>query len=100
MIGTDQRLRSGLENSGLALLQLIMDPPFVISGDDNMPTQNVRMRKGGIIKIKGDGKITPLEMPKLPLGEIFAFLQNSQSKSEAADGANSQMMQGAVPGQG
>lgn len=100
MVGTDQRLQQGLENSGLALLQLIMDPPFVISGDDNVPTQNVRLRKGGIIKIKQDGKITPLEMPKLPLGEIFAFLQNSSAKAEAADGANSQLVQGSVPGQG
>ena len=100
MVGTDQRLQQGLENSGLALLQLIMDPPFVISGDDNVPTQNVRLRKGGIIKMKADGKIVPLEMPKLPLGEIFAFLQNSSAKSEAADGANSQLVQGAVPGQG
>jgi len=100
MIGTDQRLQQGLENSGLALLQLIMDPPFVISGDDNVPTQNVRLRKGGIIKLKADGKIVPLEMPKLPLGELFAFLQNSSAKAEAADGANSQLMQGSVPGQG
>ena len=99
MVGTDQRLQQGLENSGLALLQLIMDPPFVITGDDNVPTQNVRLRKGGIIKMKADGKIVPLEMPKLPLGELFAFLQNSAAKAEAADGANSQLVQGAVPGQ-
>jgi hypothetical protein len=100
IVGTDQRLQQGLENSGLALLQLIMDPPFVVEGDDNVPSQNVRLRKGAIVKIKKDGKIYPMEMPKMPLGEIFAFLQNSSAKAEAADGANSQLVQGAVPGQG
>lgn len=99
IVGTDQRLQQGLENSGLAFLQLITDPPFVVEGDDNVPSQNVRLRKGGIVKIKAGGKIYPLEMPKLPLGEIFAFLQNSSAKAEAADGANSQLVQGAVPGQ-
>lgn len=102
LIGQDQRLNQGLTNSGLALLQLILDPPFAISEDQNTPTQNMRFRKGGFIKVKGDVRtaIAPLEMPKLPIGEIFAFLQNSETESEAADGANSLVMQGSVPSQG
>ncbi|MCU1305175.1 MAG: hypothetical protein JWQ87_5459 [Candidatus Sulfotelmatobacter sp.] len=102
MVGTDQRLQQGLENAGLELLQLIMDPPFAVSDDANVPTQNVRFRKGGMIKIKGDVRsaIAPLEMPRLPLAEMFGFLQNSQSKAEAASGANELFSQGAMPGPG
>ena len=39
-------------------------------------------------------------MPRLPVGEILAFLQNSETESEAADGANSLVMQGSVPSAG
>jgi hypothetical protein len=100
MVGTDQRLQQGLENAGLELLQLIMDPPFAVSDDANVPSQNVRFRKGGFIKIKGDVRagIAPLEMPRLPLGEVFAFMQNSSSKSEAASGAGELFSQGMLPG--
>jgi len=83
-------------------LQLILDPPFAISDDANVPSQNVRFRKGGFIKIKGDVRagIAPLEMPRLPLGELMTFLQNSESKAEAASGANELFSQGAMPGPG
>jgi len=102
MVGTDQRLQQGLENAGLELLQLILDPPFAVSDDANVPSQNVRFRKGGFIKIKGDVRagIAPLEMPRLPVGELFAFLSNSEAKSEAADGSNALFQQGSMPGPG
>lgn len=102
MVGTDQRLQQGLENAGLELLQLIMDPPFAISDDANVPSQNVRFRKGLFLKVKGDVRaaISPLEMPRLPVGELFTFLQNSESKAEAASGANELFSQGAMPGPG
>lgn len=102
IVGTDQRLQQGLENAGLSLLQLLMDPPFAISDDSFVPTQNVRFRKGGFIKVKGDVRqaIAPLQMPNLPVGELFAFLQNSEAKAEAAGGANELFTQGAMPGPG
>jgi len=102
IVGTDQRVQQGLENAGLELLQLILDPPFAVSDDANVPSQNVRLRKGGIVKVKGNVRdsIAPLEMPRLPLGELFAFLQNSESKAESADGANGLFTQGAMPGPG
>lgn len=102
IVGTDQRLQQGLENSGLALLQLLLDPPFAISEDAYTPTQNVRFRKGGFIKVKGDVRaaIAPLEMPRLPLGELMAFLQNSSAKAEAADGSDEMLMGGSSRSQG
>lgn len=102
IVGTDQRIQQGIENAGLGLLQLLTDPPFVISEDSYVPTQNVRFRKGGFIKVKGSVKdaITPLQMPNLPIGEIFAFMQNSEAKAEAASGANELFTQGAMPGPG
>lgn len=102
IVSQDQRLSQGLTNSGLAFLQLLLDPPFAVDDDSNVATQNQRFRKGGFIKVKTkDGNvrnaIVPLEMPKLPLGELMTFLGNSESESEAADGANSLVMQGSVP---
>lgn len=102
IVGTDQRLQQGLENGGIALLQLLLDPPFVHNTEQFVLTQNVRLRKGGAIKVKGDVRtaIAPMEMPKLPLGELFAFLQRSQSNAEAADGVNELFTAGAMPGPG
>lgn len=101
LIGQEQRLNQGLVNAGLAILNLLLDPPFVVNGDENVPSQNVRLRAGGIIKVKGPVRdaIGPLEMPKLPM-ELFTFLQNSQSAAEAVDGANDLMVQGNMPGPG
>lgn len=102
MVGTDQRLQQGLENAGLGMLNMLLDNPYIISEDANVPTQNIRLRNGGIIKVKGDANkaIVPMNMAHLPLSELFAFLQNSQSKSEAASGANELFSQGAMPGPG
>ena len=102
IVGTDQRLQQGLENGGLALLQLILDPPFVTNQEQFVLTQNTRLRKGGNIKVKGDVRtaITPLEMPRLPLGELFAFITQSKSAAEAADGMNEVFTAGSMPGPG
>lgn len=102
LVGQDQRLAAGLTNSGLGLLQLLLDPPFVVNSDENAFSQNLRFRKGAFIKVKGDPRtaIMPLEMPKLPVGEIFAFLQNSQQSAESADGANEMLVQGGISGTG
>lgn len=102
MVGQEQRLNQGLTNAGLSLIQLLLDPPFVISEDSNAPTQNMRFRKGGFIKLKPPSNgnmrdaIAPLEMPKLPLSELFAFLQQSSSEAESADGAQSMLVQGSA----
>jgi hypothetical protein len=105
IVAQDQRLSQGVTNGGLALLQLLLDPPFAVDQDSNVATQNTRFRKGGFIKVKTkDGDVTkaimPLEMPRLPVAELFAFLQNSENESEAADGASALTMQGSVPGAG
>jgi hypothetical protein len=102
IVGTDQRLQQGLENGGLGLLQLLLDPPFAINEEAYVPTQNVRFRKGGFVKVKGDVRaaIAPLEMPRAPIGELMAFLQNSASHAEAAGGASEMFSQGAMPGPG
>jgi hypothetical protein len=106
IVAQDQRLSQGVTNGGLALLQLLLDPPYAVDEDSNVATQNQRFRKGGFIKVKTKPNqavrdaIQPLEMPRLPVAEIFAFLQNSENESEAADGANALTMQGSVPGAG
>lgn len=105
IVAQDQRLSQGVTNGGLALLQLLLDPPFAVDQDSNVATQNTRFRKGGFIKVKTkNGDVTkaimPLEMPRLPVAEIFAFLQNSENESEAADGASALTMQGSIPGAG
>lgn len=103
IIAQDQRLNQGVTNSGLALLQILLDPPFAVDEDSNVATQNQRFRKGGFIKVKTKGNqsvsdaIKPLELPRLPVAEIMAFLQSSESEAEAADGANALTMQGSVP---
>lgn len=105
IVAQDQRLSQGVTNGGLALLQLLLDPPFAVDEDSNVATQNTRFRKGGFIKVKTkNGDVTkaimPLEMPRLPVAEIFAFLQSAENESEAADGASALIMQGSVPGAG
>lgn len=102
IVGNDQRLQQGLENGGIALLQLILDPPFVTNEDQFVLTQNTRLRKGGNIKVKGDVKtaIMPLEMPRLPLGELSAFIGMSKASAEAADGMNEMFTGGSMPGPG
>jgi hypothetical protein len=106
IVAQDQRLNQGLTNGGLALLQLLLDPPYAVDEDANVATQNQRFRKGGFIKVKTKAgqavrdAIQPLEMPKLPLGELMSFLSNSESEAEAADGANALTMQGSVPSGG
>lgn len=102
IVGNDQRLQQGLENGGIALLQLLLDPPFVTNEDQFVLTQNTRLRKGGNIKVKGDVRtaITPLEMPRLPLGELSAFIGMSKASAEAADGMNEMFTGGSMPGPG
>lgn len=102
IVGNDQRLQQGLENGGIALLQLLLDPPFVTNEDQFVLTQNTRLRKGGNIKVKGDIKtaIMPLEMPRLPLGELSAFIGMSKASAEAADGMNEMFTGGSMPGPG
>lgn len=102
IVGNDQRLQQGLENGGIALLQLLLDPPFVTNEDQFVLTQNTRLRKGGNIKVKGDVRtaITPLEMPRLPLGELSAFIGMSKASAEAADGMNEMFTAGSMPGPG
>jgi hypothetical protein len=101
LVGQDQRVQQGLRNAALNLLGLAVNPNYLRSRGANVPTQQIRQRRGGIIDV--DGPVAEafkiLEIPKVP-PEVWTALQNSEMESESASGADQRLVQGNTAGAG
>lgn len=101
LVGQDQRVQQGLRNAALNLLGLAVQPNYLRSRGANVPTQQIRQRRGGIIDV--DGPVAEafkiLEIPKVP-PEVWTALQNSEMESESASGADQRLVQGNTGGAG
>lgn len=98
LVGQDQRVQQGLRNSALNILGLAVQPTYLRSRGANVPTQQIRQRRGGIIDVDGDvdKAFKILEVPQVP-PEVWAALQNSVNESEQL-GADQLLNQGSTQG--
>lgn len=101
LVGQDQRVQQGLRNAALNILGLAVQPNYLRSRGANVPTQQIRQRRGGIIDVDGDVEkaFRILEIPKVP-PEVWTALQNSEMESESASGADQRLVQGNTGGAG
>lgn len=101
LVSNDQRVQQGLRNSALNILGLSCNPSYLRSRGANVPTQQIRQRRGGIIDVDGDvdKAFRMLETPKVP-PEVWAALQNSQAESESTSAADTLLVQGSSNGAG
>lgn len=99
LVGQDQRVQQGLRNAALNLLGLACNPNYLRSRGANVPTQQIRQRRGGIIEVDGDvdKAFRILEVPKVPQ-EVWAALQSSTAESESTSGADQLLTQGDTSG--
>ena len=99
LIGPDQRVQQGLRNAALNILAMAVLPSYLRSRGANVPTQQIRQRRGGIIDVDGDvdKAFKILEVPRVP-AEVWAALNQSQQESESASGADSLLVQGSTGG--
>ena len=101
LVSMDQRVQQGLRNAGLNILGMSTNPTYLRSRGANVPTQQIRQRRGGIIDVDGSVKeaFGMLELPKIP-PEIWQMLQYSQQESESVSAADSLLVQGSSGGAG
>lgn len=99
LVGQDQRVQQGLRNAALNILGLAVQPNYLRSRGANVPTQQIRQRRGGIIDVDGevDKAFKILEVPKVP-PELWAVLEESVKESESNSGADQLLQQGATQG--
>jgi hypothetical protein len=103
--GSDQRVEKGLADALLDMLSYAVNQTYVRDRGANVPTQQIRMRLGGIIDVdtKPGQKVTDvfgIVEPVRPPAEIFPVLQNFAQDAETTTGADSAFNQGSLPGRG
>jgi len=103
LIGQDQRVTQGVRNAALNLLSMAVNPPLLRKAGDNQPGQNLRLRRGAIFTVNGEGPLKDnfavMEMPKVP-PETWMMLANSDNEMTQTSGADSQLVQGTMAGSG
>jgi len=105
LAGSDQRIEKGLVDALLDMLSYAVNQTYVRDRGANVPTQQIRMRLGGIVDVdtKPGQKVSDvfgiIEPPKPP-AEIFPILQNAAQDAETTTGADQAFNQGSLPGKG
>lgn len=99
LIGNEQRMQQGVANAFLDDLSLNLNGMFLRKRGSNVPTQQLRMRPGGIIDADDDKGVTLMQRNPVLVGETQAVLQASDSRAARRTAANEQAVQGVMPSQ-
>lgn len=94
-----QRVQQGMKNAALNLLSMAVNPTYLRNKAANVPTQYLKMRRGGIIDVDGDVEkaFRIMELPKVPQ-ELWAALQAVSHDAEESSGADAMMVGGSSQG--
>lgn len=99
LIGGEQRLQQGMINARLDEVAINLNGMFVRQRGKNVPSQNLRMRPGGIIDADEASAITVL--PRLnAVPEAYVEVQASDARAENISAANELIVQGSLPSEG
>jgi hypothetical protein len=96
LVGGEQRLQQGTINTFLDDLSLSLNGMFVRVRGKNTPTQQLRMRPGGIIDTDDDKGIGILQRQPIQL-EVGAVMASSDSRAQRRTAANEMVVQGSLP---
>jgi hypothetical protein len=99
LIGPEQRLQQGVINARLDDLSLMLNGMFIRVRGANTPTQQIRVRPGGVIDSDQKDGVTPIDRkPAVP--ESFAEVDASDKRAQRRTGANELVVQGTIPSSG
>jgi len=99
LLGGEQRLQQGVINSRLDDLALRLSGTFIRKRGANTPTQQVRLRPGGIIDSDDEKGIQMIQYPPA-ITDAFEEVAQSDARSQRRTGANEFVTQGSAPGTG
>jgi hypothetical protein len=99
LLAGEQRLQQGVINSRLDELALRLSGTFLRTRGANTPTQQLRMRPGGIIDTDDAKGIQMIQYPPA-LVDAFTEIDASDARSQRRTGANQLVTQGTAPAQG
>lgn len=99
LLGGEQRLQQGIVNSRLDDLALRLSGTFIRKRGANTPTQQVRLRPGGIIDSDDEKGIQMIQYPPA-ITDAFEEVAQSDMRSQRRTGANEFVTQGSAPGTG
>lgn len=96
LIGNEQRMQQGVQNAFLDDLSLSLNGMFVRKRGTNTPTQQLRMRPGGVIDSDDEKGVNILQRQPIPI-EVFSVLAASDSRAQRRTAASEMMVQGVMP---
>lgn len=99
LLGGEQRLQQGVINSRLDDLALRLSGTFIRKRGSNTPTQQVRLRPGGIIDSDDEKGIQMIQYPPA-LQDAFEEVAQSDMRAQRRTGANEMVTQGTMPSAG
>jgi hypothetical protein len=97
LIGNEQRMQQGVVNVFLDDLSLNLNGMFMRVRGNNVQTQQMRMRPGGIIDSDTEKGVTLMQRQPIPIAEIQAVLSSSDSRAARRTAASESAVQGALP---
>ena len=95
LLGGEQRLQQGVINSRLDDLSLRLSGTFLRKRGSNTPTQQLRMRPGGIIDTDDDKGIQMIQYPPA-ITDAFTEVEASDQRAQRRTGANEITTQGSL----
>jgi hypothetical protein len=99
LLAGEQRLQQGVINSRLDDLALRLSGTFLRTRGANTPTQQLRLRPGGIIDTDDQKGIQMIQYPPA-IADAFTEIDASDSRAQRRSGANQLVTQGTAPSQG
>lgn len=99
LLAGEQRLQQGVINSRLDELALRLSGTFLRTRGANTPTQQLRMRPGGIIDTDDVKGIQMITYPPA-VTDAFTEVEASDSRAQRRTGANQLVTQGTAPSSG
>jgi hypothetical protein len=99
LLAGEQRLQQGVINSRLDDLALRLSGTFLRKRGGNTPTQQLRLRPGGIIDSDDEKGVQMIQYPPA-ITDAFEEVEASDSRAQRRTGASELVTQGTAPGQG
>lgn len=99
LLAGEQRLQQGIINSRLDDLALRLSGTFLRTRGSNTPTQQLRLRPGGIVDTDDAKGIQMIQYPPA-ITDAFTEIDASDSRAQRRTGANQLVTQGTAPSQG
>lgn len=99
LLAGEQRLQQGVINSRLDDLALRLSGTFLRTRGSNTPTQQLRLRPGGIVDTDDAKGVQMIQYPPA-IVDAFTEIEASDSRAQRRTGANQLVTQGTAPSQG